>query len=93
MTDLQAEGLRIAEALQGAEKLSDPIGRYRALDAAHDQVVALAAAIRNVQGEALGELRPAPWQEIADAAGIRSWQYAQKLVNNAARAAQREERT
>lgn len=92
MRDLPAEGLQITEALQVAKAMPDPIERFHALDVVHDQVVALAAAIRIEQGAALGELRRlgTPWAELADRAGITSWQYAQKLVN-AARAARSEE--
>lgn len=93
MRDLPAEGLQITEALRGAKAMPDPIERFHALDAVHDQVVALAAAIRIEQGGALAELRRGgtPWAELADRAGITSWQYAQKLVGTAARAARSEE--
>jgi hypothetical protein len=91
MTDLHAEGLRIAEALQAAQTIADPIERYQALDAIPEQMTALVAAVRIAQGKALAELKSGlSWGALAEQFGVRNYQYAQKLVN-AAQAAQREE--
>jgi hypothetical protein len=91
MTDLQAEGLRITEALRGAEALTDPIERYRALTAVQGDVDRLVSAIKLARGEALDEA-PGTLEEKAELAGLGNYQKAQKLIT-AARAAQREERT
>ncbi len=89
MTDLHAEGLRIAEALQGAEALADPIERYRALTTVQADVDRLVSAIKLARGAALGEV-PGTQPEVAELAGLGTYQKVQKLIT-AARAAQREE--
>lgn len=92
MTDLQAEGLRIAEALQGAEAIADPIERYRALTEVQPAVDALVSAVKVARGAALAELWPArSYRRLADELGFDRYQTVQNLIDNAARAAQREE--
>jgi hypothetical protein len=89
MTRLQTEGLRIAEALQGAEALADPIERYRALTEVQVDVDRLVSTIKVARGAALDEA-PGTLEELAVRAGLGSYQKVQKLIA-AARAAQREE--
>ena len=90
MRTLAEEGSRIAGALQAAETIVDPIERYRALTLVQEDVDRLVSAIKLARGAALDEV-PGTLAEVAELAGLGSYQKVQKLIT-AARAAQRLER-
>jgi len=92
MTDLQAEGLRIAEALQRAEAPADPLERYRALTAAQADADRLVSAIKLARGAALDEV-PGTLAQVAELAGLGNYQKVQKLIAAARGAQQRPGRT
>jgi len=81
------EGDRLAGALRAAVAVADPLERYGALTKVQQELDALVSGVKVARGQALDELRPgATWAEIAELAGLGTYQRAQQLIN-AARAA------